>query len=347
MALHGAFLIFVGLVNYMYFSATALYVYDYLLTLDREVRYFWGAQPSFYTILFYFYRYPALANTVLEVLSRIDAPWQTVKLRDMQRFQMGLDIVILVSAASMFAALRVFAIYNRNRWLCATVLLIGLVNPGILIVLPFTRSIPSLGTVDGFRACTLALAGSQRSYEKCVWTIFARVAALISDGLVLVLTGLKTSQRRTDVDGVVGIERALKDVLLHDKRTLIRMPRLLCGVNVIGIGTGHLTEFLEIWTLWTAIFTSILLSRLSLDLREVAAAESDGGEVFSRTLRDTPSFARPDSGDSTMLSPIDEYCLDDFRASRQPPECDAAADGWSQPSYKEPSILITQNKCLA
>ncbi|KAH9938350.1 uncharacterized protein B0H18DRAFT_966783 [Fomitopsis serialis] len=223
MALHGALLwldIFVGLVNYMYFSATALYVYDYLLTLDREVRYIWGVRPSFGTILFYFYRYPALANTVLEVLTRIDAPWQTVKSCGiMQRFQMGLDVIILVST-SIFAALRVFAIYNRNRWLCATVLLIGLVNPGILIYL-FTRSIPSLGTVDGFRACTLSLAGNERSYEKCVyspirWMIFARVAALISDGLVLVLTGLKTSQRRKDVDGAEGIQRALKGVLLHD-----------------------------------------------------------------------------------------------------------------------------------
>ena len=89
--------IFLGLVNYMYFAVTskrlvksytgtisdivrtALYVYDYLLTLDREIKYFWKAQQSFGTILFYFYRYPALANTIFEVLSRMSASWQTAR----------------------------------------------------------------------------------------------------------------------------------------------------------------------------------------------------------------------------------------------------------------------------
>ncbi|KZT67833.1 hypothetical protein DAEQUDRAFT_672529, partial [Daedalea quercina L-15889] len=41
--------------------------------------YFWNSRQSFGTVLFYFYRYPALANTVLEILSRIYASWQTAK----------------------------------------------------------------------------------------------------------------------------------------------------------------------------------------------------------------------------------------------------------------------------
>lgn len=57
----------------------ALYVYDYLLTFDREVKYFWNTRQTFGTILFYFYRYPALANTVLEVMSRMDASWQSAE----------------------------------------------------------------------------------------------------------------------------------------------------------------------------------------------------------------------------------------------------------------------------
>ncbi|KAH9938349.1 uncharacterized protein B0H18DRAFT_11847 [Fomitopsis serialis] len=42
------------------------------------------------------------------------------------------------------------------------------------------------------------------------------------------------------------------------------MPRLLCVVNVIGIGTGHLNEFLEIWTMWLPQKATVAKSFLAL-----------------------------------------------------------------------------------
>ncbi|KZT67831.1 hypothetical protein DAEQUDRAFT_739089 [Daedalea quercina L-15889] len=184
--------------DYVYFAATTLYVYDYLLMLDREIKYFWKALPSFGTILFYFYRYPALANTILEVLSRMGASWQTAK--------MALDGILLISTA-IFAALRVYAIFHRKRWVFVVVVVTSLINPGVLIYL-FTRSIPSIGTVEGFSSCTLALAGGIPNYET--------VAGLISDSLVLILTFVKTSQARGIKKGGSDLEGSLKGVLLQD-----------------------------------------------------------------------------------------------------------------------------------
>ncbi|KZT07010.1 uncharacterized protein LAESUDRAFT_812362 [Laetiporus sulphureus 93-53] len=49
-------------------------------------------------------------------------------------------------------------------------------------------------------------------------------------------------------------------------------------INVIGIATGCLTEVWDALNTWAAILTSVLLSRLALDLREASAAglESEG-----------------------------------------------------------------------
>ncbi|EPS94795.1 hypothetical protein FOMPIDRAFT_58748, partial [Fomitopsis schrenkii] len=198
----------------------ALYVYDYLLTLDREIKYFWKSKQSFGTILFYFYRYPALANTVLEVLSRMRASWQTAGVSHTS--SSTLRFYSIYSTEVIFAAVRVYAIFHRKLWVFCVVLVTGLANPIILFYL-FTRSVPSIGTVEGFSSCTLALAGGIESYETTAVTgmIAARVAGLIADTCVLVLTGIKTRQAGKSTgsdsqDSMSGLEQSLKAILLQD-----------------------------------------------------------------------------------------------------------------------------------
>lgn len=58
--------------------AVALCCYDWFLTLDREVESIWKTEQSLVTILFYGIRYPAILNTVIELLTRISWPsWQS------------------------------------------------------------------------------------------------------------------------------------------------------------------------------------------------------------------------------------------------------------------------------
>jgi len=266
--------------NYSYFSATALYCYDYFLTLDREVKYVWQARRSFANILFYSYRYSAFLNTALELLTRIAWPWQsTWSCGILERIQMALDVIILISA-TVFAALRVYAIFGRNAWLFGAILVSGLVHPCILIHV-FIVSSPGVDNVLGHQACELGILDSTHGYED--WMIGARAASVVSDGLVLVLTCMKTLRRTSPADMIaeLGITLTLREILLKDTALCFG---LLCIVNVVGIATGHLTQFIEIWTMWTAVLTSILLSHLTLDLREVSA-DGDGSEMLSRTLR--------------------------------------------------------------
>ncbi|KAF9812171.1 hypothetical protein IEO21_06347 [Rhodonia placenta] len=53
--------------NYMLLAATSLYCYDYCLTFDREVKFFWGRRPSLAATLFFTFRYAALLNTIPEI----------------------------------------------------------------------------------------------------------------------------------------------------------------------------------------------------------------------------------------------------------------------------------------
>ncbi|TFY56865.1 hypothetical protein EVJ58_g7378 [Rhodofomes roseus] len=129
----------------------------------------------------------------------------------------------------------------------------------------------------------------------------ARAASILSDGLVLALTAIKTFNRARGADLITGKGPIIKQILLRDT---VLCFGLLCIVNVVGIATGHLDQFIEVLQVWTATLTSILLSRLALDLREASAAEEgNSGEFFSRTLRNV-GYAIPD-----------EYESSDFTAS--------------------------------
>ncbi|PCH40194.1 hypothetical protein WOLCODRAFT_67179, partial [Wolfiporia cocos MD-104 SS10] len=87
----------------------ALSCYDYLLTLDREIKFIWKADLSFATVLFYSSRYPIVFNAILEILIRVAWDWQNVEVP--------------------FASLRVYAMYGRSKWLFVVVLFISLLGP--------------------------------------------------------------------------------------------------------------------------------------------------------------------------------------------------------------------------
>ncbi|KAI0654367.1 hypothetical protein C8Q70DRAFT_925911 [Cubamyces menziesii] len=93
---------------------TALFCYDYCLTLGREARLVWRRGFSTSAVLFYGVRYPALFSTIFVVMDLTN--WK------------GMSDWVL------FSALRVFALWDRNPWILACVLVLGMVNPAISIV---------------------------------------------------------------------------------------------------------------------------------------------------------------------------------------------------------------------
>jgi len=80
---------------------------------------------------------------------------------------------------------------------------------------------------------------------------------------------------------------------------------LLCVVNVIGLVTGHLTtdiagvlctcEFIEAWQLWSCILNSVLLTRLTLDLRGAAPGLHSSMTTATRSGSVRPDGDNPES----------------------------------------------------
>lgn len=159
---------------------------------------------------------------------------------------MALDLMILISS-SIFAALRVYAIFNRDRFLFSLVLISGLINPIISIYI-FVMSSTKLDAVKQFQGCMLDIIGNQHRYELLM--MIARAASVVSDGIVLILTCVKTLERNKSQNSTRSRKETLRGILFKDTAICFG---LLCIVNVIGIATGRLTEFIEIWTMWTAM----------------------------------------------------------------------------------------------
>ncbi|OSX61039.1 hypothetical protein POSPLADRAFT_1047321 [Postia placenta MAD-698-R-SB12] len=126
----------------------ALYCYDYCLTFDREVKFFWGRRPSLAATLFFTFRYAALLNTIPEI-------W-TLCSRTLTK-------------QVIFAALRVYAIYRRSQLAFGVVLVSGLAAPAVVIVrnsiCDYILSKVVFSLLPHFRVCTLGILGGTQSYE--------------------------------------------------------------------------------------------------------------------------------------------------------------------------------------
>ncbi|KAI0765803.1 hypothetical protein BC629DRAFT_1293376 [Irpex lacteus] len=91
----------------------ALFIYEYFLTLPREIKCIWSRKTSTATILFLLNRYVVMCNRGFRMIQAVS--WQG-------QFEHTADRVI-------FAAIRMYAIWNRDSKVFACVLALGLIYP--------------------------------------------------------------------------------------------------------------------------------------------------------------------------------------------------------------------------
>ncbi|EED80563.1 predicted protein [Postia placenta Mad-698-R] len=181
----------------------------------------------------------------------------------------GCDIVMLLlviancaimTSATIFAAVRVYAIFDRSKMLFLVTSLVGLVNP---VLTGYTML--GLESQTQKSVASQAFCGSSPSVKSASWITGARGSSLAADGLLLALTWIKT--RNSAQNGrAEGVRPHLSQTLLQDS-----------------IATGHLSDFWMVTALWTPALTSILMSRLLLDLREASDMDvnNDNDEYIS------------------------------------------------------------------
>ncbi|EKM56876.1 uncharacterized protein PHACADRAFT_27649 [Phanerochaete carnosa HHB-10118-sp] len=137
--------------NYCSISARVLFLWDYCVTLEDEIRYVWGCRMTAAMLLFMINRYVNLAITVMEIMDQ--APFQT--LQDLVRGSWNEQLRTVCSSLAdiagpcplhccsgsdnipVFASLRIYAIWDCSWRLALSVLVLALISPVITIVSAF------------------------------------------------------------------------------------------------------------------------------------------------------------------------------------------------------------------
>ncbi|OBZ67926.1 hypothetical protein A0H81_12160 [Grifola frondosa] len=110
--------------QYSEFAAIALSFYEWMICFDLEVEHIWKSKLSGVSLLYYLNRYGGMLCGIFVIL-HIQPCCKVII-----GFEMATNIIQLLAVA-VFAALRVYAVCNRNNWMLAFVLVLVLIHPAI------------------------------------------------------------------------------------------------------------------------------------------------------------------------------------------------------------------------
>ncbi|KZT65309.1 hypothetical protein DAEQUDRAFT_768972 [Daedalea quercina L-15889] len=229
----------------------------------------------------------------------------------MMRLEMAGDVLILTSS-SIFTAVRIYALSGRGRWRLCYMLVLGLINP-VMSTYTFVLSAPYLARLTPhYQTCDidtqwLGDIGEFRTLTSGM--MCARASGVIFDAIALLLTWLsikRVIRARNQPDEPESDHRSVSGlgtmtvVLMRDTAVYFGqvVARLLPSkVTHLPSSPG---QFLDAVSTWSAVMTSILLSRLMLDLRQANSTDSAGGTYISHALT-TMAFDGPSRNSASAV----------------------------------------------
>lgn len=246
-------------------SARVLFLWDYMVTLDDEVRYFWRGKMTLASVLFMVNRYVNLLIAMMEIMAQ--SPFQNIKscgpfVRVLQSF---LVISLLISAA--FATLRIYAIWGCDWRPAAPILALALCSPILYIFMYANESAqpappPSVG-------CSISV---QFTYDRYRKLLLANEASTVAyNGLALALTLVKSlglRKRASELRVRTGISQfLLKDGTLYFFTFLcVNMAQLLTTATISWNDMNYAAYYVS-------PVTSVLISRFLLNLRGLSVVQ--------------------------------------------------------------------------
>jgi len=262
------------LVSYFSISPIAFVLYDWLMCLDLEVEHIWKSRLSITTLLYVVNRYISVPSAVFSFTDGVG--YSRISCVTLDNIG-SIFFVMSLFAASIFSAFRVWAIWGRNWIPFLVIFTVGLITPGINI----------------YAATTIRLDGispMQLPYGGCLWSstdsaavrqrigIAARVGAIACDLLVLLATLRKTVRLKRIVDEA-GVKASYTTMLIRDGTlyfVFLLAFNIACCVteNLPGPDRSPLVAYV-------GPVTSVLISRLLLNLRSINISAESGGYTNS------------------------------------------------------------------
>ncbi|KAI0700844.1 hypothetical protein C8T65DRAFT_789842 [Cerioporus squamosus] len=283
--------------NYCDVAASVLFIYEVLVTLDREVACFWTARRrSGASLLFLANKWISMTVYIMELVGLASFPSD----QSCSWFAVGFIAIEALQFVpwAVFSALRAYVL-SRSKLLGLLILALSLAPVGAnLVVYGYQLSgenFPPLGCIliDNATA-DIDLRRSTHVRTRTV-IIISRVPLVIADVLLIYITWAKLSTR----DALRNIQQAkrlsLSDILLRDGTIYFIVLFILNDLHLVfsltvvagtsGSGGSDLTIF-------TSPITAILVSRFLLELQEA-------NQTVVRLNPDDPLHSSRDPYDET------------------------------------------------
>lgn len=246
-------------------ATSALCFYEYMITFSEEVRCVWRRRVSGASVLFLVNRYTMLVVSLASIVQVI--PWKVVLPHgvspdfDKPPDDMGIygtvcttslrvvDAFLIIgsSAYTVFASLRIFALYGMRKSIFAAVLAVGLFNPGAQIFrmiiedanANWSYAIAVHNMPLGRLNCFHSVREEYRDYHGVdferitAYVFFAiRVHSMIFEGILIGLTWRKAFTRWSLQNTTV--HTPYTTMLLRDGTVYFVLIALASAINLVG-----------------------------------------------------------------------------------------------------------------
>ncbi|KAJ6592953.1 hypothetical protein B0H19DRAFT_1088826 [Mycena capillaripes] len=271
------------------FSGCPLLFYDYFLVLDWEISRYWGTPFTWPNVLFFANRYGTLLGNIPVVMESF---WSENSTPEKIKVSICLGIesyhqYFIIATQLMVGAmlmLRTYALYERSKRILALLIAftVGAVAVGIWSVLS-GKAVNESTNLPLYFGCNYPISPEQGLSLATAW---AGVA--VFDCMIFFLTLYKVFSRRRP-NGT-----SLLTVLLRDGTRIsvyfgVMVITNLSTILTCILGTPYTRGFTSTFV---SITSSIMISRLMLNLRDPALAHMSGrgtqGETLSTNLRFAP-----------------------------------------------------------
>lgn len=262
--------------SYLDVCAYSLLVYDYFLTLDREVRLVWGAKWNITKILFVLTRYPVFADSAMVLYHNVGHNLSTRMCKSMYNVT-GWMFLWGIGIAELILIIRTWAIWGRDARIGLGLFagFIGLWIANSYFLNEFLTSLKFLPaqSISPFLQGCLPVAGGNVLYIDFV-------LLMVFETIVLALTVIKM---------VYSFRKSTSPVVISLYRDGILFYIYLFAISLVNVVVLLTTprEYANLLSSLQRSLHSMLSARLLLNLREAAIRSrvlADGDALSSGAL---------------------------------------------------------------
>ncbi|KAH8106563.1 hypothetical protein DFH11DRAFT_1233451 [Phellopilus nigrolimitatus] len=267
----------IDITQYTGVALLTLLVYDMLITMDKEVKYFWSSPRSFVSLIYFANRYIGILATLSGMIILIKQMKHCFGFFWIEELA-NLMTVLLIDYILL---MRVLALYHQDKRLAACLrTLFGLEAAFLLGILIYGNIYQEIVVLDFEKSVTIC--GVNRG-SPIVWGSLSWAAPMLYEIILMVLALYKAAEYWRETGGFS--QFALVKVLIQDQAIYFRV--IFCSVTEIMaiqllISSTVVADLLDV--LGSPSLLCLLGSRLLVHLKEAGEIGAGGTSYRMNTM---------------------------------------------------------------